>query len=350
MGEDRDRRAPEHRARRRRRAGVLVGLVAVALVGSGLSGAGPLTGLRGATPAGDVGAEEEPAGEDDELAAAEAPTDRLAQARAGALGITSTSVPGTTTPVLERRSYKVGDCVWWDETMFTVDLLDTKVVGCGQPHVMEVTAPHTVKDQAGDYPREAYWDALFDSGPCLAAAELYLGTKLDPNGNYFANGVMPTAEGWRNGDRGVWCGIGVRPLDAAGAAVARPESIGRVSAGNQYRIYPVGSCVGEAGTAERPGWGVVPCDAPHDIEVAGHVDLTNRVRELPPDDGWERVVGADCQRLAKAYAGAALRDPVHPGWLPIEAGSWDAGRRTLLCTVAEYRNDEAATITRRIGP
>lgn len=321
-------------------------MVTIALVAAGVSGAGPLAGLAGG--ASDPDGAETVAVDDGPLVG-DGSSSRLDEARAAALGAAPTEST-TTTPLLERRTYAIGDCVWWGDTGGSVDRLDTKVVPCEEPHVMEVTGRYRVEDGTGAYPREAYWDALFDSGPCLALAERYLGVKLDPNGNYYANGVMPSVGSWRDGDREVWCGIGVVPYEAARAALEDGESTGPVKASEQYRVFPVGSCLGEAGTADDTAWGVVPCDAPHNSEVAGHVDVTDRLRELPADDGWGPVVADDCERLAKAYAGAALRDPVRVGWLAIEAGSWDAGRRTLLCTVSEYRNDRPATITRRIGP
>ena len=257
----------------------------------------------------------------------------------------------TTIQTVERRSYRPGDCVWWDQDDSLAESSATKVVACEKRHILEVTGRIEVTDRTGGYPDEAYWEGLFETGQCLALAEGYLRAKLDPHGNIQGSGLQPTAESWRGGDREVWCGLALVPLDARQAA--RPDTAewtGRVSAPEQYRVYPVGSCVGEAGTGDDRAWGVVPCDKPHTMEVSGHVDLTNRLKRLPRDDGWEPVVADDCDRLGRAYAGAALRGAVQPGWQPIEAASWEAGRRTLLCVVAEYRNEEAVSITRRIRP
>ena len=357
MAEESDRLAFERAVRRRRRrrrarrlllsnrtGAVVVGVAVAGLLAAGFTGAGPLGSLGRRSGSASDG----PVADLADLADLGAGEDASA---AAASPVPDTSTTTTSERHIERRFYEVGDCVWWDDANTRASTLFTRVVPCDEPHLMEVTGRHKVTDQTGAYPREAFWDALFDSGPCLALAEEYIGAKLDPNGNFYAHGVLPSAESWSSGDREVWCGIGVWPYDAEqNARPGHAESTGRVAAASQYRIYPVGSCIGEAGSGDRTAWGVVPCDAPHRMEVAGHLDLSGRVQELPADeDAWDRVVGDDCNRLARAYAGAALRDPVGAGWLMIEAGSWDAGRRTLLCTVSEYRGQEAATITRRIG-
>lgn len=307
-----------------RRAALLAALIAVGLLGACTSGADPSADVLDRVPGGADGA----GGTDEAL---------------------TTAPPGSTSRLVERRSYALGDCVWWAEAEI-FDVRDTKVVPCSEAHVLEVTGRHTITDQTGEYPGSAYWDALLTSGRCLALAEAYLGVKLDPAGNLYAHGVVPSPESWRDGDRDVWCGIGVWPYDAERLAQRGPdESIGRARASEQYRVFAVGSCLGPSGKEDDTAWGVVPCDVPHSLEVAGHFDLSG-LAERPPHDRWARTVDRDCSRLATAYIGAPLREPVQAASLEIEAASWDAGRRTVVCTVAEYVNNEPATITRRIGP
>ena len=327
------RRAQRRRALRSAKTGSLVmALIAVALFVPGLAGIGPLSYLQDKLL---------PERDDSEVKTVD--------------GAAVTSVPGEVTSTtidqhLQRLAYDVGDCVFWDGTDDKSYTLDTDIVDCDKPHVLEITGRHVVVVDDFAYPSESFWDAMFDTGVCLTKAEEYLGTKLDPNGNYYSSGVMPSPESWADGDREVYCGIAVQPYEAAAIAASNhAATTGRVAADHQYRIYGIGSCLGTAGSGAQQAYGAVPCDQPHEVEVAGHIDLRGRVSARPAEDAYAAIVGRDCDRLGRQYAGANYRDPVSAGWMWIQAASWDAGQRTVLCTVAEYRNGEAATITRRLG-
>ena len=322
------------RARRRRRlaslfsyrtGAVVAALVLVGLVVPGFNSVGPLAYL------GDLITPEE--GSED----------------TSVLGASATAEGGPTTTIdqhLYARDYKKGDCVWWDESNTTARTLASKVVDCNEPHLLEITGRHVVKLHDIVYPKESYWVELLRTGPCLAAAEKYMGTKLDPDGNYYSSGVYPTEEGWILGDRTVHCGIAVHPYEAAAVrTTGLSESTGRVAAEQQHRIYPVGACLGDLDRDGEKVYGVVPCDAPHDDEVSGHVDLGGRTAKVPASDEYEGLVGDDCDRITAAFLGRPVRGAIQVGWHPIESGSWDAGRRTVICTVGEYRDGARVTRT-----
>jgi hypothetical protein len=213
---------------------------------------------------------------------------------------------------------------------------------------MEVTGSFDLP--SGPYPSEGEWAAMFDTGRCAEMGGAYVGGALDPAGLYGPRGLIPLRDSWSVGDREVWCGLRRYPMEQAASEEPSAElftgAIDRTP-GAQYRIYPIGSCLGPDGHGLT--FGTVSCDGPHDVEIAGHVDLSGRVDQFPAPDQYDRLVADDCRRQAKAYAGRNLRDPVFSGWLGIGQGSWDAGRRTVLCTVAEYRNEDSLTITRRLG-
>ena len=117
---------------------------------------------------------------------------------------------------------------------------------------------------------------------------------------------------------------------------------GRAEGTSQALILSTGEC----GTSAYLG--PVPCSQPHDEEVTGTIDLTRRVANPPDpsdDSGWGALVGADCARLAHNYLGFGPKGDVNSGWVPIQAGSWAAGRRVLECTVAHFRGGEALMST-----
>lgn len=321
-----------HRRRRRirRTAQTLVLLAGVGGVGvmAGQSGMGPLSFLQADDEAQSVAA----AGEE---------TDPVPD---------TVSAPSTSTTVtLERRALDVGECVLWDQTAGRFGARNRiEVVDCDRPHLMEVTGSFVLP--AGPYPSEADWAAMFDTGKCAELGGLYVGGVLDPSGVYGPRGIIPLEDAWRLADREVWCGLRRYPLEEGAADDPAAELFSGVvdrNPGAQHRILPVGSCLGPDG--EGLTYGTVSCDGPHNVEIAGHVELAGRVDHFPKPEEYQRLVSDACHRQSQVYAGRNLRDPVSSGWMYIEQGSWDAGRRTVLCTVAEYRNQDTLTITRRLG-
>ncbi|HET7487220.1 MAG TPA: septum formation family protein [Acidimicrobiales bacterium] len=326
---DVDTEPVEQAPRRRRRA--VRGALLVALA-AGLAAAGVAVAGRRSGPS-------EPA-----RTAADAPPGTGSDGTGGATS-------STTSGRLVRRSYQPGDCVDWSDSGTQFLAGRTEVVTCDRPHVLEVTGRYQVVEPSLSYPKPDYWDALFASGACHRLGEAYLGAPLDPEGNYYVHGLLPTADGWAHGDREVWCGLGVRPYDAQQLATGgNVPSTGRVEAGGQYRLYPAGSCLGDVPGTDGPVYGVVPCESPHDQEVSGYVDIAGRAQQLPGADGWYAVAGKDCERVGRAYAGAALRDPVVAVPVPFGAASWDAGRRQVMCVLAQFHGQDIVTVTRRIRP
>ncbi|HEV7525104.1 MAG TPA: septum formation family protein [Acidimicrobiia bacterium] len=80
----------------------------------------------------------------------------------------------------------------------------------------------------------------------------------------------------------------------------------------------------------------------HEWEIAGYVDLTSNLRPPPAVNdvaGWQRLVGDRCRVVGRGYLGHDPIDDQGASWLPIEPGSWAAGRRTVECVVARFRAD-----------
>jgi len=198
------------------------------------------------------------------------------------------------------------------------------------------------------YPGETTLSAVFDSGECKAVVEQYLGAKLDPDGRFYATGVMPSVESYADGDRDIWCGLARRP-DEEQPDQTDPYYLytGRLRAADQHRVFAIGSCLG--GDGDHLSFGTVPCDGPHTVEIAGHVDLGARTGPAPTEDDYQALVGTRCRQLAKTYAGPNLRLPVQSGWLWINEASWDSGMRTVMCTVAEYSGQRPLVITRHLA-
>jgi Septum formation len=238
----------------------------------------------------------------------------------------------TTTFEVERRSYRRGDCVTFDQTPGE-GTRTTDVVDCDRPHLMEMAESVDVAGRSDHFPSVREWAALVDRD-CAAGIRALLGAPLDPVGRFYPVSIQPTHESWHVGDRTMWCAVGYRPLTRPPNLLIQTPFRGRAETTPQARVFPTGSCW------SRGSDFVTPCARSHEWEVSGQVDLSGRV-ELPPatDDvaAWQRLVGDDCQRLARAYLGHDLVGDQGAGWDPIRLGSWSAGRRAVECTVARYR-------------
>jgi hypothetical protein len=325
--ERRVRRHRRHAGRRRigswlwssRTLALLVGVGALLVVAAGVAGSGPLGELLS------------PQDDTDVVAAGSERPDE------GASGTTP-----TTDYQLQGREYHIGDCVLWDQDLEDDASRRTNVVPCDEPHLIEITGSHDVTGQFDTYPTESQWDAVFE-GDCAVLNERHLGGVLDPMGRYYSAGLRPTYDGWElGGDRQVWCGIGALPVDEPVADDHSAVKMGAATFANQAHVRSPGVC-----KLLDEHW-PVPCTEPHHVEFTGTVDLTGRV-ELPParddDDGWAALIGQGCRDLAESYLGRPLADDLASGWMPIEPGSWTAGRRLVECMVGRSRADEWVILT-----
>jgi hypothetical protein len=252
-----------------------------------------------------------------------------------ATGKTTTS---TTIYHLERRSYTLGNCVTFDQRAGE-DTRATHVVNCAKPHLMEMTNRHELQGYFDHFPSDAEWD-LIDARDCGPGAVKLIGAPLDPDGRYYATAIQPSKESWATGDREMWCGVGEHSFTRP----PRPSMImpftGKVEGTSQDFVSPVGSCWAGSSYA-------VPCAQSHKWEVTGYADVTGKVGQLPGEDddaAWQRLVGDACHAFARTYLGHEPTGDQSAGWVPIQPGSWAAGRRTVECTIARFFGDQTVPI------
>jgi hypothetical protein len=252
--------------------------------------------------------------------------------------------------------HRAGECLTGDEHGAS-DVLAlpaaagrTRAVPCDQPHLIELTGAVPLPEEPATL-RAEDWPALVEAR-CTPPAERYLGGPLDPDGRYRVSVLAPDPEAWRAGDKDLWCGLSANWLDPALAATPPPSDntnrrrpptafTGSVKDGPQFWSYRPGDCVGPLSRA------VVPCTRPHEYEVTGELTLPDR--DQPPaetgEGSWDDVVGEPCGARAAAYLGHEPAAPWSAGWVPVSAGSWAAGKRTVTCMVGQFVNGEWAAVT-----
>ena len=246
---------------------------------------------------------------------------KLGPKRGAATTTTTTFLP------LQARGFRPGDCVTYDQTPGR-EAETMKVVSCDLPHLLEVSGSLDLGDQFDHYPTRDEWGAVLDHD-CGESAAALLGAPLDPVGRFIPSAVFATKEGWARGDHTAWCGVIEAPKSPSPSDGRREPFTGKAEGVSQARLAGVGSCWRNNEAS------AVPCTEPHDYEVSGRVDLSGRTRpppEVTDTAAWNKIVGADCQRLARKYVAHGFK-PKRVGWSPISTESWAAGSRIVECTV-----------------
>ena len=109
---------------------------------------------------------------------------------------------GTGNGTVTARSYRVGDCVMWNQS---VPLAEPRVVPCSNLHIFEVTGKAEMP--SGKFPQPDQWSAL-DSvagGQCYDIAVTYLGNHLYPNnGRFTVASLDPVRSAWISGQNWAW--------------------------------------------------------------------------------------------------------------------------------------------------
>jgi hypothetical protein len=168
-------------------------------------------------------------------------------------------------------------------------------------------------------------------------AEQHLGLSLDPFGRYLATALVPTEDGWREGDREMWCGIGANwstsPLDADGQRLddRLTPFVGATRDHSQHWSYQPGDCL--ALDDRLPA----PCTEPHRVEVTGSFTLPDDT-EVPgheDDEGWARLVADACWERVRSHLGTEPSDPWVSGWFTIQPESWAVGARSVTGLVGK---------------
>lgn len=237
----------------------------------------------------------------------------------------------SSTLVLDRRNYKPGDCVNWNQDVSKGGAeKTTRVVPCDQSHLFEYVTKVELPD-GGTFPTEAEWEAIIARN-CDAPTTAYLGYPLDEYGKFGVSVIQPTDDSWKMRDRTLNCGIGVRTSRSPLNPQEMTPFTGSVKGQDQTHLIPVGACYSY--TSAESG-GEVPCTEPHGVEIVGHVDISATKTRPQNDDQWYKATAA-CESLAKAYAPSAAKSGFDRGYLYIQPSSWDAGRRVTECTLAKY--------------
>ncbi|HEY7068504.1 MAG TPA: septum formation family protein, partial [Acidimicrobiales bacterium] len=135
---------------------------------------------------------------------------------------------------LMTRGYEVGDCVMWDptEAVAVTDLVD-----CTEPHRIQISGSVAAPDQ-DDYPTFAEWTTIIDQ-TCSASATALVGAPLDPDGRLHIEAIHPQPDGWFEGDRVVWCGVGTWGETVDPASLLHEDARGA----DQAYHFEAGQCV-----------------------------------------------------------------------------------------------------------
>ncbi len=232
----------------------------------------------------------------------------------------------STTPRVElsARKYSPGNCVTWDQEL-TGAVKPTLVVPCTQDHLIEIVSKATIPTSVSQFPDGQGWINLAQI-LCAQPVTTYLGYALDPFGRFQISSINPTIESWKQGDRTLWCGIGL------GGAIDAPTVpfTGTVRGQSQQLLNPVGTCLNfDPGNTNS---GSVPCTESHAAEVVGNAILA-ALTQLPQGNALGDAVAAQCAPLAARYAGGSLPAGTRWGYLGLAQSSWNAGDRVVQCII-----------------
>lgn len=248
-----------------------------------------------------------------------------------------TSKTSSTAVQLADRFYNRGDCVRW-ATAPTAQTVSTIVVPCSQPHLIEIVSEANIPASVSGYPDDEEWINLAKV-LCARSVTSYLGYRLDPAGRFQIQSIDPTLDGWDQDVRTLWCGIGV---GSSGGTISNLFT-GVVRGQSQEFLYPIGTCL----SAISPGGPTssISCIQPHSLEVAGNGSLAS-LSQLPQgSSAFSEAVQSQCAVIAAQYVGGALSSKVQWGWLNLSQTNWDAGDRTVQCTVEAVDRSGSPTVS-----
>ncbi len=216
---------------------------------------------------------------------------------------------------------------------------------CAGDHTLEVVGTVDVSDDFSTRPTDDEWRVLLGRR-CPELLRAYLDDRHDPNGLLRLRIAAPDDAEWAAGDHTGECLAYVATSADAQPAVVR----GSVREIEQAPPIRPGDCLQLTGVAGLAPVSVA-CDAPHELEVLGPLELGERFEHAPSSAQWTELHG-DCQgQLTAAFGDGASAPLSVPGnrlaalAVPIPIESWLAGRRTAVCAVAEV--DAAGALVQR---
>lgn len=230
---------------------------------------------------------------------------------------------------LDRSVWTTGDCYTWDQRKPRPDVA-VPDVPCARPHLFQYVRSTTVPGlPLAPYPTDVAWNRITEAR-CTGFVTAFLHHVLDPRGRYEVDALTPRRADWALGDRTLECGIFGRRLHVLGAAptAVLPLFSGTVDTAHQSLDYPVGTCLRSTRTDE----GSVPCTALHDEEVVGAATVAGPAAP-PSAAAFGRLALAPCQALISGYLGYRFSPSAtrQTGWTDISPESWRAGERTFDC-------------------
>jgi hypothetical protein len=254
--------------------------------------------------------------------------------RREAAGVAAGEGTTSTTIGIQRRRFERGDCVIWDQRPGGDGTTTAKVVGCDEPHLIEITGRYTITGRT-ENPSVAEWVDITQHGECRSLAVEYLGADLDPYGRFHPQSIGPSPEGWAQGDREVWCGISTRSPEAHSDPKMYVAFTGAVKGQPQAMVFNTGACLA-TDPATGGIMGTVPCGQPHVFEVTGTVDSAGYFAGAPvPNSGeWNRRLNTACTNVTRTYFSGKVPPGVFAIVMPIEPESWRTGQRTAHCLAA----------------
>ncbi len=242
--------------------------------------------------------------------------------------------PSTTTTIpLAVDSYKIGQCVTWDESDRDTGKRPTHVVSCDQPHLIEITGKVTLPD-GGSYPSDSQWTEMLTTGDCAKLADGYVPGGIDRFGAFQVGAIKPLPNLWASGERSVWCGIEATIRVAADSPNHPEPFTGAVRTASQAFLWPTGSCLaGDAATSTVVG--TVPCSQAHLYEIAGDVDAGAHfgVAPAPNSPLWGSQLGPACLVVARAAFGGQLPPGVNVFVFPVGPAGWRTGTHQTECGI-----------------
>ena len=121
-----------------------------------------------------------------------------------ATSTTPTPVPTGSATVANVFAMKVGDCLADDNTLGgDATVTHVPIVKCSVSHESEVIASILLKGSNADYPGADSVNSTADR-PCNAPYETFTGATLKTTTLDYTY-YVPTAEGWKQGDRQILC-------------------------------------------------------------------------------------------------------------------------------------------------
>jgi hypothetical protein len=230
----------------------------------------------------------------------------------------------------------VGACLDWT----AADAGDARTVDCAQRHLFEVIGTVDLVSDYGPaaaFPTDQAWHGVVQK-KCTPRAEEYLSGKFDPFGRFAVGALKPSQQGWRAGDRKLYCGLQV---NARSGALFHVE--GTAKQADQANVHPPGTCLGIDGVDVGDP---VDCAEPHAVEVVGNVDLGTLLPapEYPPEPRQEEVLAVACTKLADDYAGGpgtVANKKLTVYWDTLKPESWAAGTRKVDCKLGALLPDKS---------